>query len=88
VFIGLQGCFFYYYVIGNKKRPKTSHECFIFAEVMTSEKVEFKTRVTEDFYNQIARAALRKGLTVPAFTRYVLKKYFNDNAKKQTNSNP
>lgn len=55
---------------------------------MTSEKVEFKTRVTEDFYNQIARVALRKGLTVPAFTRYVLKKYFNDNAKKQTNSNP
>ena len=55
---------------------------------MTSEKVEFKTRVTEDFYNQIARAALRKGLTVPAFTRYVLKKYFNDYAKKQTNTNP
>lgn len=64
------------------------HECFIFAVNMIEQKVDIRIRIQEDFYNQIARAALRKGLTVPAFTRYVLKKYFNDNAKKQTNTNP
>jgi len=55
---------------------------------MTEEKVRITVRVNESFYDIIARAANRKGLTVPAFTRYVLKKYFNDNAKKQTNTNP
>lgn len=64
------------------------HECFIFAVNMTEEKVDIRIRVNESFYETIARAALRKGLTVPAFTRYVLKKYFNDYAKKQTNTNP
>jgi hypothetical protein len=55
---------------------------------MTDQKVDIRIRVQENFYEIIARAANRKGLTVPAFTRYVLKKYFNDHAKKQTDTNP
>jgi predicted DNA binding CopG/RHH family protein len=62
------------------------HECFKFAANMTEEKVDIRIRVKEDFYDIIAKTALRKGLTVPAFTRYVLKKYFND--AKKTNTNP
>lgn len=54
---------------------------------MTEDKVRITIRVTEDFYNKIDRAASRKGLTVPAFTRYILKKYFNDHDKK-ANTNP
>ena len=55
---------------------------------MTENKIQLSYRVDDKFYEIIARAANRKGLTVPAFTRYVLKKYFNDHEKKQTNSNP
>ena len=88
MFTGLQGCFFYYYVIRGVKIDKSCLLCFKFAVNMTEEKVRITIRVNESFYETIARAALRKGLTVPAFTRYVLKKYFNDYAKKQTNTNP
>lgn len=55
---------------------------------MTDQKVDIRIRVQENFYNVINREADKRGLTVPAFTRYVLKKYFNDHAKKQTNTNP
>jgi predicted DNA binding CopG/RHH family protein len=86
VFTGLQGCFFYYFVIGIVKIDKSCLLFFKFAVNMTEEKVRITVRVNESFYELIAKTALRKGLTVPAFTRYVLKKYFND--AKKTNTNP
>jgi hypothetical protein len=54
---------------------------------MTEEKVRITIKIDESFYYVIANAALKKGLTVSAFSRYILKKYFNDHAKK-TNTNP
>ena len=59
-----------------------------FAAIMAMEKVRITLKIDESFYNTMAKAANRKGLTVAAFSRYVLKKYFNDHAKKQTDSNP
>jgi uncharacterized protein (DUF1778 family) len=55
---------------------------------MAEEKIRITLKIDESFYNIMAKAANRKGLTVAAFSRYVLKKYFNDHAKKQTDSNP
>ena len=55
---------------------------------MAMEKVRITLKIDESFYNTMAKEANRKGLTVAAFSRYVLKKYFNDHAKKQTNTNP
>ena len=54
---------------------------------MAEEKVRITIKIDESFYNIMAGAALKKGLTVSAFSRYILKKYFNDHAKK-TNTNP
>ena len=53
---------------------------------MLSDKIKVTYRVTEDFWDTIAREANRKGLTVPSFTRYVLKKYINEknNGTKKT----
>ena len=59
-----------------------------FAAIMAMEKVRITLKIDESFYNIMAKEANRKGLTVAAFSRYVLKKYFNDHAKKQTNTNP
>ncbi len=53
---------------------------------MTENKIQLSYRVDDKFYDIIARAALRKGLTVPAFNRYVLKKYFHDKQKTNTNT--
>lgn len=55
---------------------------------MTEDKIRITIRVTEDFYNKIDLLASKKALTVPAFTRYILKKYFNDHDKQKTNTNP
>ena len=54
---------------------------------MESEKVQINVRVDLDLYERLAKDGLRRGLTVAAYTRYILKKYFNDHAKK-TNTNP
>jgi hypothetical protein len=53
---------------------------------MLSDKIKVTYRVTEEFWDTIAREANRKGLTVPSFTRYVLKKYINEktNGTKKT----
>ncbi len=59
----------------------------IFAKIMESEKVQIKTTVDLKLYDLLANESLRRGLTVAAFNRYILKKYFNDHAKK-TNTNP
>lgn len=53
---------------------------------MTEEKIRVTLKIDESFYNIMAKEANRKGLTVAAFSRYVLKKYFND--EKKTNTNP
>lgn len=55
---------------------------------MQTEKVQVKIRIDVPFYDLMAKNADRRGMTVAQFTRYILKKYFNDHAKKQTNTNP
>ena len=55
---------------------------------MNIEKVQIKTTVDLKLYDLLANESLRRGLTVAAFNRYVLKKYFNDHAKQKTNTNP
>lgn len=51
---------------------------------MVKDKVHCTYRVTEDFYWQIVKEADKKGLTVPAFTRYVIKKYISEYGTKKT----
>jgi hypothetical protein len=53
---------------------------------MVEDKVRITYRITESFYNIVIKEADRKGLTLPAFTRYVLKKYINEknNGTKKT----
>ena len=87
MFIGLQGCFFYYYVIGVKKSDKMCHKFIIFATVMIIEKVDIRIRIDESFYDKISKLSRAKGLSVPAFTRYVLKKYFNEYDRQKANPN-
>ena len=60
---------------------------FKFAKIMETEKVQIKTTVDLKLYELLAKESLRRGLTVAAFNRYIVKKYFNDHAKK-TNTNP
>jgi predicted DNA-binding protein len=49
---------------------------------MQTEKVQVAYRISVEFYNRMAKNAERKGMTVPQYTRYILKKYFNDHDKK------
>jgi len=55
---------------------------------MQTEKVQIAYRVDVDFYERLSKNALRKGMTVAQYTRYIVKKYFNDHDKQKTNSNP
>lgn len=55
---------------------------------MNSEKVQIAYRVELSFYEKMAKNANRKGMTVPQYTRYILKKYFNENDKQKTTANP
>ena len=59
-----------------------------FAAVMEVEKVQVKYRIDLPFYERMAKNAERRGMTVSQYTRYILKKYFNDHDKQKTNSNP
>jgi hypothetical protein len=45
---------------------------------MISDKVKVTYRVTDQFYNLLAAEAEKKGLSISAFTRYVMKKYINE----------
>lgn len=55
---------------------------------MQTEKVQIAYRVDLAFYERLAKNAERKGMTVPQYTRYILKKYFQDHDSKKTNTNP
>jgi hypothetical protein len=72
---------------GGEKYQKGPKFCK-FAAVMQTEKVQVKIRIDVPFYDLMAKNADRRGMTVAQFTRYILKKYFNDHAKKQTNTTP
>ena len=54
---------------------------------MEVEKVQINVRVDLDLYEKLAKQGLRRGLTVAAYTRYILKKYMNDHDKQKTNPN-
>ena len=55
---------------------------------MQTEKVQIAYRVDLAFYERLAKNAERKGMTVPQYTRYILKKYFQEHDAKKTNTNP
>jgi len=54
---------------------------------MSEDKIRITIRVNESFYNIIAKAATRRGLTIATFSRYVLKKYFNEYDRQKANPN-
>lgn len=55
---------------------------------MEIEKVAVKYRIDLPFYEKMAKNAERRGMTVPQYTRYILKKYFQEHDAKKTNTNP
>lgn len=55
---------------------------------MQTEKIQVAFRIDTAFYERLAKNAIRKGMTVPQYTRYILKKYFIDHDTKKTNPNP
>lgn len=89
MFMGVLGCFFYYFVIGGYKSSKTKHKYFIFALRMQTEKVQINVRIPVDMWDKLAKIGLRKAMSVPQLTRYVLKKYLNDlnHDKQKTTAN-
>ena len=85
---GFEGCFFYYVVIRGAEINISQHKSIIFAAVMEGEKVQIAYRIDLAFYERLAKNADRKGMTVPQYTRYILKKYFQEHDAKKTNTNP
>ena len=50
---------------------------------MEGEKVQIAYRIDLAFYERLAKNADRKGMTVPQYTRYILKKYFQEHDAKK-----
>ena len=42
------------------------------------EKVQINFRVDSNFYDKLAKDSLKRGLTFAAYTRYILKKHYED----------
>lgn len=54
---------------------------------MQNEKVQINVRITAEMWDRLAAIGLRKAMSVPQLTRYVLKKYLTDHDNKKTSTN-